>query len=97
LLLEIRGDGVGPIFCQTGAMTYNDKNSAKAMMIWLEGACWVPIAWRRNDSTTTMRVNEVRTMRTAGPRERRVRRKAISTAEETSVAFTPWRSNGSKG
>ena len=28
-------------------------------MIWLDGAAWVPMAVRRNESTTEMRVNEV--------------------------------------
>jgi hypothetical protein len=54
------------------------------MIIWFEGACWVPIALRRKESTTTILVNDVVMMRRPGARERMVIRKNICRTVETS-------------
>ena len=46
-------------------------------MTWLGGICMVPSARRSNDSTITIRVNEVSIIKMAGARERMVINKKI--------------------
>src|ERR1035441_932581 len=47
------------ICCQTGAMMKKVRNRESPTIIWLEGACWAPMALRRKERTTTVRVNDV--------------------------------------
>ena len=47
-------------------MTKAERNSARLTMTAFGGAVWVPMAERKSDSTTTMRVNEVTITRTEG-------------------------------
>ncbi len=47
-------------------MTKPVRNIARLTITMLGGAVVVPIAWRRKDSTTTMRVKEVTVTRIAG-------------------------------
>ncbi len=63
-------------------------NNDKAMMIWFEGDCWVPRAWRRKDNTTTIRVKEVRVTRTSGATDKSVKRVNISTTVAASVPLS---------
>src|SRR5215204_1543143 len=51
---------------KVGAMTKADRNSARLTITAFGGAVWVPMAERKSDSTTTMRVNEVTITRTEG-------------------------------
>src|SRR5512137_2983170 len=37
------------ICCHTGAMIKKVRNRERPIIIWLEGACWAPMALRRND------------------------------------------------
>ena len=53
-----------------GIITKNVRNNAKAIITWFGGACAVPIAVRRNESTTTIRVNEVTITRIDGASDR---------------------------
>ena len=46
-------------------------------MIWLEGVCGVPMAWRRKERTITKRVKDVVMINKAGARVRMVNRKTI--------------------
>ena len=50
------------------------RNSASDSSTWFGGTDWVPSAWRRNESTITMRVNDVTIMKRAGARESTVNR-----------------------
>src|SRR3954454_7474461 len=49
-------------------------NSDRPMRIWLGGNCCVPMAWRRSDSTITMRVKLVIMIRIAGASDKTVSR-----------------------
>src|SRR5829696_8146067 len=51
---------------KVGAMTKADRNSAGLTITAFGGAVWVPMAERKSDSTTTIRVNEVTITRTEG-------------------------------
>jgi hypothetical protein len=42
------------------------RNRARPRMIWFDGVCAVPSAWRRIASTMRMRVNEVIVISAAG-------------------------------
>ncbi len=56
----------------TGAMMKAVRNRQNLTIIMLGWVCWVPSAERRNESTTTMRVNEVTMIRIAGATDRTV-------------------------
>src|SRR3989338_6418328 len=49
-------------------MTKKVRKSERPMTTWLGDITWVPIAWRTNDSTITMRVKAVISTRIAGAR-----------------------------
>ncbi len=66
-----------------GAMMTNVRKSARPMMIWLLGACWVPMACRRKPSTMTIRVKLVSSSRSAGASERTVISRTIFSAVST--------------
>ena len=51
---------------KVGAITKAVRNSARLTMTAFGGAVWVPIAERRSDSTTTIRVNDVTITRMEG-------------------------------
>ena len=54
------------IWSITGAMTNNVRNSARPISTWFGGVWPAPSAWRRIDSTMTMRVKAVIISSTAG-------------------------------
>ena len=58
-------------------ITKNVKNNDSPIKSWLGGICCVPIAIRKKDSTTTIRVNDVIIIRIEGANERIVSRKII--------------------
>ena len=60
-----------------GAITNNVRNSDRLTITELGGLCWMPIAVRNSDSTTTMRVKHVIMMRIDGASERIVIRPMI--------------------
>jgi hypothetical protein len=59
----------------------------KARIIWFEGACWVPRAVRKNESTTTIRVKEVVIIRRLGASDRTVKSRKIWIVVATSPGF----------
>ena len=73
-------------------MTNKVRNKEIPMIIWLEGVCGVPIAWRRKERTMTNRVKEVVMINKAGARVRTVSRKTIcsvvATCSGLSAGFT---------
>ena len=44
---------------KTGSITNQVRKSARLTIIMLGGACWTPIAWRRIESTVTMKGKQV--------------------------------------
>ena len=65
-----------------GAMMKSERKSESPINTWLGGNCGVPSAWRKNESTITMRVNEVTDSTSAVPNDNAVRMRKILTAEE---------------
>ena len=58
-------------------MTKNVRKRDKPTMTWLGGADWVPRAWRRSDSTITIRVNPVIINNTAGKNDKAVKNSSV--------------------
>ena len=48
-------------------MITSDRNNASDVITWLGGNCCVPIAWRKNPSTTTIRTKLVVINKIAAP------------------------------
>jgi len=69
-----------------GAMMKSERKSDNPINTWLGGNCGVPSAWRKNDSTMTMRVNEVTDRTKAIPKDSAVRMRKSLTAEDPPLA-----------
>src|SRR5689334_20136541 len=69
----------------TGIITKPVRKSASATTTWFGGMPCVPTAWRRNDSTITMRTKPVSVTRIAGASETSVSSAAISSGPPTSL------------
>ena len=65
------------------------KNRARPAIIWLEGVCWVPRAFRKKENTTTSLVKEVMSIRIAGASVIMVKIKMIWSKAETSPGSLP--------
>jgi hypothetical protein len=61
-----------------GDIIKNVKNSESPIITGFGGICCPPNACRKNDSTTTIRVNEVTIISTAGKKERKLMRRKTS-------------------
>ncbi|MNL54927.1 hypothetical protein D3C87_1782970 [compost metagenome] len=59
---------------RVGAITKKVRNMASPMITWFGGIIWVPMAWRVNERTMTIRVKEVIKSRIAGARLKTVKR-----------------------
>ena len=57
---------------KTGSITNQVRNSARLTIIMFGGACWTPIAWRRIESTVTMKGKQVTMIASPGASERTV-------------------------
>lgn len=78
---------------KTGVMIKKVRNRESPMITWLGGICCVLRACRSSERTITIRVKEVRRMRSAGASERRVSRRTIWTVMARSsgvFVFPTW-------
>jgi hypothetical protein len=68
-------------------MIKNVRNIESARIIWFEGADWVPMAVRRKESTTEIRVNDVVIIRSPGASDRIVSNRNIWIVTATSFGL----------
>src|SRR3954463_5524469 len=72
-----------------GDITKNVRNNDSPVMTWFGGAACVPIAWRKSDSTITMRVKPVIISRMAGRNDSAVKNSSVWIGTEKLVPPPP--------